>query len=65
MSDAEARIHEPKLVFVDDQNKILPPKKSPGRRSAEGHLVTTLSAAMPVSVHPVIAFPPFFATSTE
>ncbi|MGA7827489.1 MAG: aspartate 1-decarboxylase [Geobacteraceae bacterium] len=27
MSDAEARAHEPKLVFVDEQNKILPTRK--------------------------------------
>jgi len=27
MSDAEARAHEPKLVFVDDHNKILPSRK--------------------------------------
>lgn len=27
MSDAEARAYEPKLVFVDEQNKILPSRK--------------------------------------
>ncbi len=27
MSDAEARVYEPKLVFVDEQNKILPSRK--------------------------------------
>jgi len=27
MSDTEARVHEPKLVFVDERNKILPSRK--------------------------------------
>lgn len=27
MSDAEARAYEPKLVFVDEQNRILPTRK--------------------------------------
>jgi aspartate 1-decarboxylase len=27
MSDAEARVYEPKLVFVDDQNRMLPTRK--------------------------------------
>lgn len=30
MSDAEARAYEPKLVFVDEKNRILPTRKEQG-----------------------------------
>lgn len=34
MDDREARAHEPKLVFVDEQNRILPTRKEhPGQGS--------------------------------